>query len=176
MFGLFNGFMRREEEVRRLEKLKKRFKTAKDLGKKHCVRCGFCCYRRTCTPTPFELKKIAKFFKLTPAALIKKYFVIDKIKYNDPYYVKPAGENIKDLVGKFIPAERTFNEGKCIFLDKNNLCKIHPVRPQSARDCKCWEDEDTELGRDYIKAWKGNKLLKEFGIDGEDAENEANDY
>lgn len=170
MFRFLSGMMQRMEEDRRLEELREKFKTAESEGKKHCLRCGFCCYARTCIPTPAELKKIAKFLKLTPTELIKKYYVVDRIDFDDSYYVKPAGENIKDLVGKFIPAERTFNEGKCVFLDKNNLCKIYSVRPQSAKDANCWKKDDMKSPSKIIKRWKGNQLLKQFGIDGDKLE------
>jgi len=173
MLGNLLQELRQEaEQANKLEILEKELKSARILGKKHCIKCGFCCHRASCIPTPSEFKKIAKFLKLTPIELFKKYYVIDRQDYReglgDIYYLKPAGINEKDLIGKFIPAERTFNEGKCIFLDKNNLCKIYPVRPETARKAKCWVKQKRDITP--IKAWQGNQLKKQFGIDGKTKE------
>lgn len=162
---IISGFMRADRERYRLEELKEQFNTAKKLGLKKCNKCGFCCHRRTCAPTPEELKKIANFLKLTPTQLINKYYAIDRLWLANTYYVKPIGINQKDLRGKFIPSDRTFNEGKCIFLDKNNLCKIYPVRPNTAKICKCWSDKEYDP-KDINSEWKGDKLKEEFGING----------
>ncbi len=161
MMGMFQMF----EEEARLEELKKELKPA-DLRKENkCVKCGFCCHRRTCIPTPEELKKIAEFLKLTPKELINKFFAIDT-RFGGDYYIKPLGENIKDLAGKFIPSERTYNEGKCIFLDINNECKIYPVRPITARTQECWNDNNSSNEREKtLSLWKDKILEKEFGIE-----------
>jgi len=167
--GLGFGFSQQIEEQDRLEELREKLRPARLRGKKFCVKCGFCCHARTCIPTPSELKKIATFLKLTPKALIKKYYAIDRKSGDEIYYVKPLGKNIKDLAGKFIPASRTFNEGDCVFLGKNNLCKIYPVRPATAKASKCWlQDKDKEniITEQTIKKWGGNQLKKQFGIDG----------
>lgn len=166
------GFMRQEREYTRLEILRDKLKPATIRGVKHCVKCGFCCHCRTCIPTPNELKKIAKFLKLTPIQLIKRYYAIDRFSSDNIYYVKPVGINIKDLAGKFIPSERTFNEGPCIFLRKSNLCKIYPVRPKSARNVNCWEEKEGNPKK-LIKFWEGNQLLKQFKIDGDKLESQG---
>ncbi len=160
MMGIFQMF----GEDSRLVELEKELKPAHLRGESKCVKCGFCCHKRTCIPTPEELKKIAEFLKLTPKELINKFFAIDT-RFEEDYYVKPLGENIKDLAGKFIPAERTYNEGKCIFLDKDNNCKIYPVRPITARTQKCWKDNDASEKRERtLSSWKNKVLEKEFGI------------
>jgi Fe-S-cluster containining protein len=155
------GFMRAAQEEQRLKILEQELASAHVLGKRHCVRCGFCCHKRTCIPTPTELRKIAKFLKMTPQALIDKYYAIDEL--DGIYHVKPLGKNIKDLAGKFIPNDRTYNEGKCVFLLKNNVCKIYSVRPRYARETKCWDEN--ALVADGLKTWKRNALKREFGID-----------
>ena len=162
--SFFQGSNQESNEYIRLKKLEKKLKSAKILGEKHCVKCGFCCHKKPCVPTPDELKRIAKFLKLTAKELIEKCYVIDRQNLESNYYVKPAGLKTKDLVGKFLPADRSFNEGKCIFLDKNNLCKIYPVRPETARITKCWLNQKRDI--DFLESWKGNQLLKQFGIDG----------
>ena len=121
-------------ETERQMELEKKFPTAQKLGLDYCNKCGYCCHRRPCVPTPDEFEKIAEFLDLTPGQLIHKYYAIDS--YHDIYFLKPIGINQKDLVGKYIPGYRTFNEGKCIFLTEDNLCEIYDVRPQSAKNYK----------------------------------------
>jgi len=171
MFGFFDGIMKQEQEYERLKTLKQQFKTAKDLGVKECVKCGWCCNRRTCIPTPEEFKKIAEYLRLSVQECIKKYFCVDKQSSDDFCYVKPAGVNQQDLIGKFIPCDRTYNEGKCVFLVDNNLCKIHDVKPLSAKLLECWNDNENE-GDEIIKAWK------EYYKNNHDLDfiNEKNDY
>lgn len=141
--------------------LKEQFKTAKDLGEKHCVKCGFCCYKRTCVPTPIELKKIAIFLRLSIKNTIKKYYCVDRQDSSNIYFVKPAGINQLDLLGRYIPSDRTYYEGKCIFLDKNNLCKIYSVRPNTARILECWNNNSEEIKLNRMKlmeSWNNNNL------------------
>ena len=169
--SIIDSFM----EGDRLNRLEQEMKSARILGKKECVRCGFCCHKRTCIPMPNDIKKTAKFIKLTPIELINKYYSIDKQSSgSDDYYVKPLGENIKDLAGKFIPDDRTFNEGKCIFLEqdgKRTKCKIYSVRPLSAKLMECWnKDDKCKQHQEIYNSWKGNQLKKQFGIDGEKLE------
>ena len=178
MFNFLTGMLQEQSEMERLRELETRLKSASILKKKHCVRCSYCCHQRTCTPTPNELKKIAKFLKMTPTELIEKYYAIDRKTGSNVYYVKPVGENIKDLIGGFISSSRTWNEGKCIFLKKKS-CKIYPVRPKTAQVMKCWEGNEEEQDINYkniLDSWKGNKLKKEFGFNGEELENYGDEY
>jgi len=135
----------------------KNFKTAHDLGVSKCVKCGFCCYYRPCIPTPEELIEIAKFLGLSVKEAIKKHFCVDT-RDDEIFYVKPAGINQLDMLGCYIPCYRTFNEGKCVFLDDNNLCKIYPVRPNTAKMGKCWGEP---IGRIPVEeSWKPDKLCE----------------
>lgn len=149
------GILRRFEEQERLDNLKKQFKDANDLETDHCVQCGYCCHRRTCIPTPDELNKIADFLELSIKETMEKYFCIDF--YDGVYVMKPAGINQLDLLGDYIPTERSFNEGKCIFLKDNNDCGIYPVRPISAKDSFCGK-EYKEVVRNPIPFWKDYDL------------------
>jgi len=137
--------------------------SARVKGKSECIKCGFCCIKRTCAPTPDELFIIAAFLEMSVEELINKYFAIDRRNFEDTYYLVPVGVNIQDLAGKFKPHDRTYNEGRCIFLE-GYLCRIYPVRPREAAESMCWSEEETFHGYD---TWKGNALLHRFGIDGE---------
>lgn len=163
--SILGGFYKQDRENARVATLEKKLGSAKVHGKKKCLKCGFCCHKRTCIPTPKELGAIAKFLKLTPHECIKKFFAIDRQNWNSVYYVRPLGENIKDLAGKFIPGDRTYNEGKCIFLAKSKKkykCKIYPARPSSAHEQRCWAPDG-----DYsapLSSWKDSVLETKFNI------------
>jgi len=169
--SFMEGFIKQEMEESRLDILEKKRKSAKIQGLTYCVKCGFCCMRRSCIPSPMEVGSIAKFLKLKPLECIRKYFAIDRKQFGRDYYVKPIGVNQKDLVGKFIPSDRTFNEGACIFLTKDKLCSIYEVRPDTAKECECW-NEDKKDGSNISEKWKDGKLLEIFGIDGGKLEEE----
>jgi len=167
------GFLRMFEEEARREEIRNRFVKAVDLGKKECVKCGCCCHLRPCIPTPDELRKIADFLKLTPKELINFYFAIDKRNEDNYYYVKPIGTNQTDLKGKFIPCDRTYDEGKCIFLGDNNLCKIQEVKPKMAKLMGCWKDEEcSNDSRDSWQGWGVNLFKKEFDIEISESEDD----
>ena len=157
--NFLSGMTQLEEEYARLKELKEQFETSDKLGLAECNKCGYCCHVRSCIPTPEELVKIAGFLKLTTTELINEYYCIDYMNYGDPYYVKPAGINQLDLTGSLIPDDRTFNEGKCVFLEDNNLCKIHEVKPKSARVQECWAESDYEI-KETINSWDGDQLSK----------------
>lgn len=156
------GILAHMDETERLEKLEIKLGSARLKKVKHCLKCGFCCNRRPCIPTPDELIEIANFLKLDVKTCINKYFAIDIDVKENIYFLKPVGINTKDLAGKFIPSDRTYNEGDCIFLDKNRECKIHKVRPKSAKECNCWEEKETKYNPTIF--WKNNQLLKRFCI------------
>jgi len=161
------GILKKMEEQERLSKLRIKLNPA-DLQKKNkCVMCGFCCNCRTCIPTPTEAKKIAEFLKLSVKDMINKYYVIDENGTYPHFHIKPLGKNILDLGGKIIPAERTWNEGACVFLDENNKCKIHEVKPHSAKIMRCWEDnkQEAEENKKIInKSWEDKSFLENLGF------------
>lgn len=158
-----SGIFRVEREYNRLEALKKQFDTAKKLGVDECQKCGFCCHKRTCIPTPCELTEISKFLSLTEEEIINEYFCIDRANFSSIYYVKPAGINNLDYVGKFLPTDKTFNEGQCVFLTENNLCKIYDVRPEQAKGAGCWIPPTSVVDKNY--GWTHGLLEDIIGHD-----------
>jgi len=147
--------------------------SARLKGNKGCVQCGFCCHAKSCIPMPDELVRIADFLKLTPRRLIQKYYIIDCNDFEEGYFVRPAGRDVMDLVGDFVPAERTYTEGRCIFLEKNNMCRIYPVRPLSTRIQRCWLKDKSEVHEPksrIFSSWKGDVLKNRFGFDGAELE------
>ena len=158
--------MRRERYVEWVRALEKELHPAVLQGKTECVRCGLCCARRPCIPTPDELRAIAEFLGMGLEEAVKTYFVGDRLR--DVELIFPAKHTQKDVVGEFISARRTFDEGYCIFFDEEErTCTIHAVKPTSAKDYKCWEDTDTTTPA--LEAWQGEDITS-YGIerDGDD--------
>lgn len=173
------GYLKQYQEIQRLNALEVEMGSARIKHASSCLRCGHCCVKRSCVPSPEELKTIAGFLKMEILPCINKYFAIDTLD-DETYFLKPLGINISDLGGKFIPSWRTFHEGACVFLekvDKIYTCKIYPVRPRWAKLSECWkkEDQGPSPEEDLKEMWGQNKLKTEFGIDSEKAVEESYD-
>jgi Fe-S-cluster containining protein len=77
-----------------------------------CRKCGSCCKNGIVILYPEDINRISNYLSLTK---------IDFINY---YYVK---EKIIDLGG--LKVLYLDNSKECIFLDQDNLCSIHSVKP-----------------------------------------------
>ena len=177
MYGLFGGFKNRDKEAE-LARLEKKLGSARLLGKTECLRCGFCCHRKPCVPTPDEIPKIAEYLHLSVQDFISKYMLVDRMPADSSYYLRPVGAMTRDLAGKFLPADRSFHDGPCIFLQKSDdgyLCQIHPVKPESAKNGDCWNIWMEQHGLDFLHAWEHDELKKIFGLDGDALEQEGED-
>ena len=128
----------RFDEWARREWAKRR--PAKERGLNKCINCGYCC-TKTCVPLPKELKLIAKYLNMTVKEMIDTYMVGDE---NDGYYfLRWANTAQTDLLGEFLPDDRTYDIGMCIlFNETTRECKIYPVRPVDAREAGCWKKND----------------------------------
>ena len=157
---------RTHEHSKYIQREEERLLSAKRLGLKECQRCGFCCMFMTCVPKPDEITPIAEFLDLTSREFVQRYMVIDKFVESN-FILRFAKEGQEDITGKWFPEERWFDRAYCIFFDKESKgCKIYPVRPQDAREWKCW---DAKSSRKYSKvpciAWgKGDvyKFIPDF--------------
>jgi len=160
---MFEGIMLRAEYVDWVKKLERDLQPAVLQGKTECVRCGLCCARRPCIPTPDELKAIAEFLGMELEEVVKTYFVGDRLGSGDIEYIFPAKHTQKDIVGEFVSARRTFDKGYCIFFDEEKkTCTIHEVKPTSAKDSKCWENVDTATPA--LETWRGEDITT-YGIE-----------
>ena len=169
MFGILQQFSYHDYIAREESK----HQTAKKLGKNYCLKCGFCCLRRPCIPTPQEFYKIAKHLNLSPEKALKKHFVIDSLQFGGTKFIFPAKTTQLDITGKYIPSNRTFDEGYCNFFDeKKRVCAIYPVRPLTAQIQSCWDDKDSP--NDSVKKWEGFDFEK-LGITF-DNENDDDDW
>jgi Fe-S-cluster containining protein len=164
--AMSEGFWLREKRRKWLETEQAKVAPKQAIAKKNqaCQRCGFCCERSPCIPTPNELVEIAKFLDLPLKKMIQRYFVADSIGSKRTKYVLPAKETQKDIVGTFIPLRRVFDNGYCIFF-KEGSCEIWPVRPRSARKYNCWkEDSADSLVHEALEEWENVDIESEYGI------------
>ena len=131
--------------------------TADRLGKKECQMCGFCCLRRTCTPSLKEFKEIANFLEILPKELARKYSVVDTDDKGS-LHIKWANEAQLDLTGTFLSCHRTYDKGYCIFFNKKtHQCKIYLVRPKTAKTCECWSGHGVET---KTPKWSKRSILE----------------
>lgn len=124
--------------------------------KTECQRCGYCCAVRPCIPTPIEFKAIAKFLDMTEKEMFNAFFVIDQLADDSQQFIFPAKTTQLDLIGRFVPWRRTYDDGYCVFyLEDEKRCRIHSVLPYYAMSFCCWiEDENDTSTDDAIKTWK----------------------
>lgn len=117
--------------------------TADQQGKAECQQCGWCCLKRPCTPTPDELERIAEYLGMSPGELIRTKCVVDQFAKGGRFYVLWAKETQLDLLGQYVPCSRTYDQGYCVFFNREtHNCRIHEVRPESARSYECWGEVD----------------------------------
>ena len=194
--GIMDSIFAITNEGRRVETLMRTAKSAKNLKKKACQRCGACCHVRSCELFPDEVKDIAQYLELPVKEFIEHHLVIDRKNGSDIYFLRVAAVNISDLTGQFIPGHRTFGEGPCIYLKSNedgtHSCFIHDTKPRVAKSHRCWSSKsESDMPEDVrkkvvemeqeafiaklLKKWSGNVLKKKFGIDGEKLEEETNE-
>lgn len=132
-------------EVRQKEKGRN---SARLQGLETCIKCGHCCYKRTCVPRPDEMQRIADFLGLTVLGLIQQHMVADE--RDGHYFWRFANTAQRDILGEFLPANRTFDLGDCIFFHVG--CDIYPVRPEDAVLTTCWNG-----GGEHSEPWKAWK-------------------
>ena len=75
-----------------------------------CLKCANCCKTTPALILPADIKRIASFLKISPNEFSTKYLKKDEDG---------------DMVYKTSP---------CVFLEKDNTCKIYEVRPQACRE------------------------------------------
>jgi len=151
-----------------LDELEIERNTAKVQGLTECQRCGWCCAKKTCVPTPDELPTIAEYLGLSVEEMIKTYMVGDTQWGNSGkarYFLRWANTKQYDPehgAGYFLDSDATYDMGDCVFYDaKERVCKIWPVRPKDAQGQACWLDIDSDnLDFDERDAWKDGDLQK----------------
>jgi Fe-S-cluster containining protein len=123
MFGIMEAMMSGNRYQAWLDSLEG--SRAEDVGETSCQRCGHCCAARPCNPTPDELRTIAEHLNISLKECVKQYFVLDRLGGNRNPFLFPAKVTQKDLVGGPVPAERSYDEGYCIFFNESTKsCRI----------------------------------------------------
>ena len=155
------GFLRQMEYAEWADEEYRKRESALTQGLTECVRCGACCARRTCAPTPDEIPIIAEHLGITVENLVKEYLVGDSSK-TAGFHLKFANTKQHDITGTYIDSDRTFDMGDCILYDKENKsCKIHSVKPKEAVNEYCLiENDDPELAS---QSWKEGDMER-FGV------------
>lgn len=147
--------------------------TAKDTGADHCVQCGVCCWRRPCGLVEEDLPLIAAKLNMPVYELFKKMLVVDNV--NGLYCVLPRRKSQKDIAGKYVPDDRTYDiDTPCVFFDEDSHnCKIHDVKPRGGREFKCW---DVGEYRRTGVAWSAKEDIMEVtGWDGDTYDYDGDD-
>ena len=133
---------RAEHDAYMAEEEKKHSQRARNNGQKSCQLCGFCCLKQPCVPAPGEFNAVAEYLDITPAELASSYAVVNEEK--EGFYLLWARETQADLLGQCLPYYRTYDRGYCVFFNKEaHTCRIHQVRPKTAKETKCWRDKIT---------------------------------
>lgn len=84
---------------------------SKDFFANHsCLDCANCCKTTSPIFRDVDIDRIASHLKVKPGELVQRHLHLDA----DGHYV--------------------LNNAPCIFLDKENYCKIYTVRPQACRE------------------------------------------
>ena len=94
------------------------------FSKIDCMVCANCCKTTPALLNNRDIKRIAKFLKITPKSFRHKYV-------------------IEDFSG-----ELSFRKVPCVFLEEDNKCSVYEVRPESCRD---YPHSD---GKDFVKRSK----------------------
>lgn len=162
-FDAIDNFERLEHYRRKfihsLDLIKKEHPPAETQGKTECCNSGVCCWRRPGNLNEEDVSKIANFFGITEQELFQNYLIVDRI--GDSWCLLPARKH--QQTGQMINWEETYSiESPCIFLNIENKCDIHEVKPFACREFKCWEKQEVKINN-----FPKEKLI-ELGWDGND--------
>lgn len=153
----------------KLYQLKRKLEPSSTQGLNGCNQCGYCCYYSQCVATPEEFIKIARFLEISPLELLKTKYTIEIYAdyyqgelYAQFYFVRHLTKEWSRASkgGKKLLASDRFDASGCIFLDENNHCIIHPVKPLEAQYMRCWEQQ-TILCKPILE-WKNNIFLTDY--------------
>ena len=157
MLAFFESIHLRESFLHSLKVIEAKNPTAEKQGKGECCRSGVCCWRRPGSLSKEDVQPLAEKFGLTPKEFFKEYLVVDDIhgKTLLPRRKHQGG-------GEMLGWRETYSlESPCVFLNEDNSCQVHEVKPKTCRDFRCWEKDnqaDTVI-------WSEEDLM-ELGWDG----------
>ena len=148
-----------------LEVIETKRPSAGTQGKGACCSSANCCWRRPGGLEPDDVPKIAKFLGITKRELFSTLLVVDELGEERVLLPARAHQVTMGLTGIFLPWRETYSlESPCVFLDEQNKCKIHEVKPKQCREFECW---NPERANGEPVGWTV-KQLKSLGWDGKD--------
>lgn len=104
-----------------------------------CPECVECCHRQPGHLIPGDFERITEFLKIAPEEALK-------------YFWASPGGKMMNLETRTIRQVRTITprmeKGKCVFLDENDRCKIHPVAPFG---CAYFSGCDNRTSTSFLK-------------------------
>jgi len=103
-----------------------------------CANCLSACFYDPGRLVPEDLKRIAAFLQISELELIRKYlvFIPFKSKWGKGYQLAPVKLQHQRAIlsaGEIAWPGYSQKPGRCIFLQENGDCQIHPVKPQECR-------------------------------------------
>ena len=115
-----------------------------------CEECIYACHNKPGWFLPHEIEKVAEFLSMDLKDLFDQFLGVDyylntsDIPEDTPYSHEAAKEEFKKVSlfviapaqdrmepGSMYPAKPV---GRCVFLDENDRCKIHVVKPYQCRE------------------------------------------
>jgi Fe-S-cluster containining protein len=106
-----------------------------------CKTCGSCCVAHPCGIAPNEVYPIARYLRISIKELFDTYLTGDYwvTDSSDDIYVAPR--RVGDRAETFDKVESDWGfpypPRQCIFLTNKNLCRIHAVKPLTAKTSHC---------------------------------------
>lgn len=162
MLEIMESMFLRRNFQQTLEVIQRDHPTAADQNKSECCHSGVCCWRRPGAMSLEDAEKIAKFLGTTPQELFETKLVVDDM---ESLCLLPARKHQTEngKAGTYLDWRETYSlESPCVFLDENNQCSIHEVKPTDCREYRCW-DKDTKEGHTPIQ----ESELRSLGWSGE---------
>ncbi len=125
-------------------------------GRQGCVRCGFCCMRKACIPTPEELVTIAGYFQMQDKQFFNVYMVVDI--HQDIRHPRFANTKQYDVTGMLLEPLRTYDQGQCLmYSEEQRECTIYAVQPKHAKVYQCWTDRTNKDALEALHSWNASK-------------------
>ena len=124
----------------------------------NCPECVSACKNDPGRLIPDDMDKISQFLGISKKDLMNKLVKKEQSAKYGIYSLAPVkfkGKNMLVQPGNVVPDYYASEAGKCIFLNSQNLCEIHPVKPfecMAYMGCK-----NTFLGKPYKE-----KTVEEF--------------
>lgn len=119
--------------------------------------CSHCINACKMTPglfKPGEAERAAEFLGLTFDEFLREHINIDWYDGHKKYveYLVPAKVGAEGP-GEIVSFGYTFKDGNCTFLDGNDRCRIHPVKPFECKTEMCCSEVSACAKEEAVEAW-----------------------